>query len=98
MSLAPQSKSVRTIVLLESDGSGAFTPVTLYKRKKDTKKVSRPLRPLEKAIRKFADAAATGTSSYAARHQRSNGKKKNGWLKDMKKNVSKAAKQAKKKL
>jgi hypothetical protein len=97
MNPSPQAKSVRRIVVLEQDAAGGYTPVTVYKEKKK-KRGSRPLRGLEKTLRKVNRAATTFGDSYGDRHNRSNAKKKNGWIKDLSKNVSKAGKRAKKKL
>lgn len=97
MNLAPRSKSVRKIVLLERDASGGVTPVTLFKRK-GKKKGSRALKPVEKAVRKLTSAISMGTGTYRTRHGKSNSKKRNGWLKDIRKNVSKADKKARKEL
>jgi len=91
-----QSKAVRRVVVLQVDPAGGYTPVTVYRKKSGKKKGSRLLRPVEKKARKLADAAAAMTESYTERHQRSNEKKKDGWVKDLKSNVTKAAKTGRK--
>jgi hypothetical protein len=92
MSIEMQSKSVRRVVVLEQDPAGGYAPVTVYQRKLRKKKGSRFLRPLEKAVRKMADAASLSADSYLTRHQSSNGKKRDGWIRDLRKNVFRAAK------
>jgi hypothetical protein len=89
-------KAVRRIVVLQQDPAGGYAPVTVYRKNKKRKKQSRLVKPLEKRFRKLSDAAATMTESYNARHRRSNEKKKNGWIKDLSKNVRKAARKGRK--
>jgi|GEM_PF-2650902 hypothetical protein len=55
----------------------------LHRRKKQSKS----LRPLERFIRKMARRQAETAQTYLARHQRSNRLRKNGWIKDLYKNV-----------
>jgi mRNA-degrading endonuclease toxin of MazEF toxin-antitoxin module len=90
------SKTVRRIVVLQQDAAGGYTPVTVYRKKSKRKKGTPLLRPLEKGIRRLSDGAAAMTQSYTDRHRRSNEKKKNGWLRDMDRNASKAANKGRK--
>lgn len=87
-------KSVRRVIVLSDDG-----PVTLHKgKKKKRKKQSRWLKPFEKAERRLLKGTSRGLETYRVRRERSNRKKKNGWLRDMPKNLRKAAKKAEKKI
>jgi len=84
------SKSIRKVTVLMRDASGNLSPVVLFDRRRDQKKTSRPFRPLEKAIRRAADAEATFAKAYLSRHRRSAAKKKDGWIRDLNVNLFKA--------
>ena len=91
--------SVRRIVVLSKDPSGAVVPVTLYEKSEEKKKKGmRVFRPLEKAVRRFADATAVYADSYTDRHQDSNRKRRDGWMRDMNINMARAARKGAKRL
>ena len=50
------------------------------------------LRPLERGIRRLARREVEIASDYLARHHRSNSRERNGWLVDLRRNVSRALK------
>jgi len=60
------------------------------KKKKKKKKQSSALKPWEKAVFRLAKRYDEASSVYRRRHEKSNKKKKNGWLKDLPKNYGKA--------
>ena len=92
-------KSVRRIVRLQPDSSGALTPVTLYEKSStDRKKGSRLFRPVENAVRDLTDAVAKSADAYAGRHRSSNRKRKDGWLRDLNTNMTRAAEKGAKRL
>jgi len=93
----PNLKAVRRIIVLQQNPDGSFTPTTVYRKKSKRKKISKRMRPIEKRARRISKGLATLTSEYTQRHNRSNRKKKNGWLKDIRKNVRKSAKSGRKK-
>ncbi|NES23203.1 MAG: hypothetical protein F6K41_30865 [Symploca sp. SIO3E6] len=82
----------KRVVVLQSDGDFGSLPRTLSgsRPKKKRKKQSRVLKPFEKAVRDLAKRQAEATSEYIERHERSNRKKKDGWIKDFPKNYSKS--------
>jgi len=82
MDLPRLSKSVRRVTVLQQDGSGVMTPVTLFKRGRKKKKGSRLLRPGEDAVRMFAEVGDRATGTYLRRHKKSNRKRKDGWVRD----------------
>ena len=98
--VAPQVKGIRRIIRLEEDSAGGYSPVVLYDYRAigEKKKTSRRLRPLEKWLRRMADARSTSAIEYQTRHRRSSEKKKNGWLKDLGKNVAKAERLGRKRI
>ncbi|MBW4478280.1 MAG: hypothetical protein KME54_15815 [Tolypothrix brevis GSE-NOS-MK-07-07A] len=83
----------RAVVLRSEDSLGGY-PETIYgkrgKRKKKKKKQSKLLSPWEKSVRSMAKKQVKATKTYLDRHETSNKKKKNGWLRDLNKNVSKS--------
>lgn len=54
------------------------------------RRVSKRLRPMEKMLRNTAKRQARVASIYLALHDRSNRRRKNGWVKDLRENVVKA--------
>jgi hypothetical protein len=93
------TSSVRRIVALRRDENGRVAPVTLFRRRGDgRRKQSKYLRPIEKMTRRWANAQRAAADSYLSRHNRSNTKKKDGWIRDYNYNVSKAADRGRKQL
>jgi hypothetical protein len=80
----------RMTVLKKDDESGTFMPVVEYRQGRKRKKMSRGLRFVEKFVRRISKARAATANVYAERHERSNRKKKDGWLKNLIPNVVKA--------
>ena len=88
-------KSVKRIVVLQKDWSGGVQPQVVYR---DRRRGARNLRPFEKAIRKLNVAQGTAAGVYLEAHERSNRKKRNGWFKDLRKNLARAGRKGGKKL
>ncbi|MEB3230624.1 MAG: hypothetical protein VKJ64_06430 [Leptolyngbyaceae bacterium] len=90
------SGDIKKATVLQSDDDFGGVPTTLdgdvigKKKKKKMKKQSSGLKPIEKAIFKQAKKYDEATTLYKERHSKSNSKKKNGWIKDLPKNYSKA--------
>ncbi|HYI12093.1 MAG TPA: hypothetical protein VEK57_23775 [Thermoanaerobaculia bacterium] len=82
----------RVTILHKDPETGRFRPSAVYKNE-GRKRTSKRLRPMEKFIRRMGKAQARAAAVYNARHDRSNRKKKNGWLKDLISNMGKAHKQ-----
>jgi len=84
------------VTVLRSDESFGGEPDVLYgsssgrRKKKKKKKQAAALKPYEQATFKLAKRYDNATKVYRERHEKSNRKKKNGWLKDLPKNYSKA--------
>jgi hypothetical protein len=90
--------SIRRVTVLAIDESGAMVPRTIYRKGGKKRKGSEALRPVERAVRRVAQATDAMTSSYVSRHDQSNAKKRDGWLRDFNWNVVKATKTGVKKL
>ncbi|MDY7006749.1 MAG: hypothetical protein SWX82_23195 [Cyanobacteriota bacterium] len=89
-------EDIKSVTVLQSDDDFGGEPETLYgkspeRKKKKKKKQSKALSPLEKSIFKMAKMTDKATTQYRERHEKSNRKKKNGWIKDLPKNYNKAA-------
>jgi hypothetical protein len=80
-------RSIRRITVLRQDPSGGVAVETVYRRSGRKKKTTPLLRPLENATRRIADAQSRATQSYVVRHNRSNRKRRDGWIVDFPSNV-----------
>ena len=92
------ARFVRRITLVTLDGPHQGESTTLYKKKRKKKKVSRYLRPLERAQRRLLKASDAFASESLGRHNRSNRKRRDGFLRDLGINQIKASRKAFKKL
>ncbi|MFM7546310.1 MAG: hypothetical protein ACKO3I_07365 [Synechococcales cyanobacterium] len=87
--------SLKRVVVLRSEDSYDGHVDTIFgrekkKRRKKRKKQSKFLSPLEKIVRRAAKNQVKASDSYLERHEKSNRKKRNGWIRDYNKNASKA--------
>ncbi|MGD1700250.1 hypothetical protein [Dapis sp. BLCC M229] len=90
------TEKIKSVTVLQSDEDFGGVPETLYgsspgKRKKKKKKQARALKPFEKMVFSMAKRYDKASKEYRDRHEKSNRKKKNGWIKDFSKNYNKAA-------
>jgi hypothetical protein len=91
-------KGVKRITILGQNTSGDQSAVQVYKVKRKSKKGTRGLRGIEKAARRVLTAQNTQVSDYLDRHKRSNGKRRDGWLRDAAVNVVRSHRKGMKKL
>ncbi len=84
------SRSVRRITVLHKDTSGSTVAVTVYKKARKRKKGVKSLRPLERATRRLVKAQGRTADRYLKRHNKSNRKKKDGWIRDYAVNTARA--------
>ena len=87
MEMPRLNKSVRKVVKLQLDEDGSLVPTVIYKGGSGKRKVSSSLRPLERSIRRLARSQVVMADAYLGRHNRSNEKRKDGWLKELVSNV-----------
>ena len=85
-------KSVRSLTIIGSDG------VEVLFRKRKKRKISKRTKPAERAVRLIARGVVEGAQEYLDRHEKSNKKKKDGWMKDSGKNNRKAMKKLNKRV
>lgn len=83
---------------LKHNEFGKLEAVTLYDKKKKTKKELKGLGPIQKILRRTAKSEKDFITNYLDRHDKSRRKKRSGWLQDMPSNVFRAQKKAMKKL
>ena len=91
MDIPRVSSSVLRITVLHRDKAGDLTPVTVYQRGRSKKRGTSILGPFERVTRRVVDAQAKSAQSYLSRHERSNQKKKDGWVQDFGVNVFRAS-------
>jgi len=85
--------SVRRVVRLTPHAAGTVASEVLFERPRSgPKRGSRILRPFEKMVHRWAKAERARTTKYLERHERSNAKRKDGWVRDLNVNVLRAAK------
>lgn len=75
-------KSIRKVTLIDADG----TTTVLQEKKNKKKSQSMLLKPMERVQRRMAEALKEGASEYLDRHEKSNGRKRDGWVRDIGKN------------
>lgn len=92
------ARFVQRITMVSLSGESLGQSQTLYKKKKKKRKVSKWLRPMEKGQRRILRAAEAFSSESLSRHNRSNRKRRNGWMRDMGLNQARATRKAMKKL
>ena len=89
------TEKIKSVTILQSEDDFGGTPETIYgkspsKGKKKKKKQSKALKPYEKLVFSMAKRYDKASKEYRDRHEKSNRKKKNGWIKDFAKNYSKS--------
>ena len=85
-------------IITDGDVSSSPTKTVIYKEERRKRKVSKPWRKIEKAVRRLTKAQGAASDEYLERHERANERKKNGWLKKLGTNVQKSVKRGLKKL
>jgi hypothetical protein len=98
MSRFKLSKIIKRITVLQAQPSGDLVPTAVYKAKRKRRKISKNMRPLERLTRRSLKASESYINTYLERHERSNRKRRNGWLRDYQDNTFKAQKKARKRL
>src|SRR5687767_4635374 len=89
--------SVREVRSIEQHADGDKASIILFRRRgKKRKKSSWGLKAVEEAAHQAAKGQTTFANSYLSRHERSNEKKRDGWLIDLPTNVFKAARRGRK--
>jgi hypothetical protein len=100
MEITRMKKSVRRVVLLQPDGAGGIAAQTLYEKETDrkNKKQQKGLKEVGKGVRRLHNAARAFDEEYLRRHDASNRKKRDGWARELPKNLVKATRKGVKKV
>jgi hypothetical protein len=92
-------KWVERVTLIQRSESGELTSRTLYRKDwKKKKKQTSGLKGVGKSVRRMHNAVRTFEDEYVRRHDRSNGKKRDGWVRDLPDNMRKATRKGVKKV
>ncbi len=92
------AKDISRITFLEAAPGGGYRTKAVYRKKRKRRKGSKGVRDWEKLVRRVAEANQTFGDEYLRRHNRSNRKKKDGWLRRLDRSISGAHRKANKKL
>ena len=84
--------------MIRKDSEGGTSRTVLYRSKRRKRKQTTGIRSLERLARRAAEAEDVFSSEYLDRHRRSNRKKRDGWLRDLNRNLYRAAEKGSKKL
>ena len=91
-------KSVLRVTVLERDANtGRMTPVVVFRNKKK-RKSTREMKPIERIVRRIVDSQGSTANSYLSRHNTSNRKKRDGWIRDLNLNLARASRKGAKRL
>lgn len=82
MDMPRLSKSIRRVTVLQKDGTGAVSPVVIFRRDGKKKKQTSYLKPFEQFGRSLVQMSDATTSDYLRRHKKSNRKHRDGWIQD----------------
>jgi len=91
-------RGIKSIIIPQSAQPAGATGAIKFKggAKKKRRKQSKGLKLLEKIARRSARAERSIFTNYLERHDRSNRKKKDGWWKDLGKNITNSTKKGRK--
>ena len=87
-------KAIKSVTIVETTEAGDRVNRVVYSDRPKRKKQSKLLRPAEDMTRRMTEASIAGMQSYIDRHKRSNRKKRDGWLKEYRRNLTKAQRRA----
>ena len=88
--------AVASVTKLEKHEDGTVVKTVLSAPRK--RRVSKRYRKVDKAVRRLSRANQVASTEFLARHERANGKKKNGGLRSVTKNLRKSTGKGFKKL
>lgn len=87
------AKLINRITVIQRSGD-VVGPVTVYREPRKRRKVSRLSRPLERIGRQLAKAQTVYGEEMLRRHDRSNRRRRDGWLLDAPRNVIESGRKA----
>ena len=86
---------IKRVTVIKRDDRGRIVSRDAYESERKGKKQSKTLRPMERNIRRMLEFQQDVITNYLGRHQRSNQKRRDGWLSDMPRNMIRAVRKSK---
>jgi hypothetical protein len=90
-----EDHSIKRVTIIRRDGAGRVLSREAFSDEPQGKKQSRHLRPSERGVRALVELQTRVAEHYLDRHHRSNEKRRDGWLRDMPRNIFRAIKDSK---
>jgi Family of unknown function (DUF6312) len=90
------SDAVKRVIIFRPGLSGTLTPTVLYESQNKRKKGSAGVRFFERSVRRATRAQKAYVDEYLRRHNRSNEKKRDGWMRDYFINAARASQKSNK--
>ena len=91
-------KGLKSAFILSQNETGGMTKTVLYREQRRKPRVSKRWRGLEKAVHRLTKVQEMMLRDYLERHERSNMRKKDGWIKELAPNVQKSLRRGLKEL
>jgi hypothetical protein len=85
------SRGVEEVIVLQRDEHGRLRTRTIYRRHKKRKKNTAPVGTVGRVVRKIVSGSESAAKVYLNRHDESNRKKSDGWVRDLPYNTYRAA-------
>jgi hypothetical protein len=85
------TRGVEEVIVLRRDESGRLRTRTIYQRHTKKKKGTPPVSTIGRVVRKMVSGYESAAKVYLTRHDESNRKKSDGWLRDLPYNTFRAA-------
>jgi hypothetical protein len=95
--MAEIDRAVRRITVVNFTPSGTSSTTELHvgrRRRRRRSRVSRRLRPQERLTRRLMQALSDGARTYLRNHERSNRRRRDGWARDLNRNLARAEERA----
>jgi len=85
-------RAVERVTLVNAERSGTFSTrrIQIRRRQRRQRRQSATIRAEERLTRRIARALQDGVQEYLKQHDRSNRSRRNGWVRDMDRNLARA--------
>jgi len=92
------TKNVEEVIVLRRDEHGRLQTRTIYRRQSKKKRGTPPVSTVGRVVRKIVSGYESAAKVYLDRHDDSNRKKSDGWVRDFSYNTYRAAKRGYRKI
>ena len=92
------TRGVEEVIVLRRDDHGKLSTRTIYQRSTKKKKGTPPVSTIGRVVRKIVSGHESAAQVYLHRHDESNRKKSDGWLRDFSYNSYRAARRGYRKI